>query len=94
MDTPEYLKSTVALIQRSFPDQLDEEQYFALLALLYDHMCDESLALTMHIITGRDPAAITNDIWGAGQRTVPDNILSDTQSRLDQAGFSAWLEEN
>ena len=69
---PDYLKKTVIMIQTAFPERVNKEQYFSLLYLLYDYMCDENLAIVMSYITGEKIATVTNDIWGVNQRTIVD----------------------
>ncbi len=76
---PDYLKKTVIMIQTAFPERVNKEQYFSLLYLLYDYMCDENLAIVMSYITGEKIATVTNDIWGVNQRTIESSYLLDTK---------------
>ena len=44
---PDALKSTYDMLAESFPDGINEEQYWIILYLLYDDMSDENLAIVM-----------------------------------------------
>lgn len=88
---PKHLKSTMVMIRTAFPNGVNREQYFSLLYLLYDYMCDENLANVMSYITGENIATITNDIWGINQRIIDSNCLSDTKDRLLKSGFASWV---
>ena len=90
---PDYLKKTVIMIQTAFPERVNKEQYFSLLYLLYDYMCDENLAIVMSYITGEKIATVTNDIWGVNQRTIESSYLLDTKNRLLKSGFASWVND-
>ena len=90
---PDYLKKTVIMIQTAFPERVNKEQYFSLLYLLYDYMCDENLAIVMSYITGEKSATVTNDIWGVNQRTIESSYLLDTKNRLMKSGFASWVND-
>ena len=90
---PYYLKKTVIMIQTAFPERVNKEQYFSLLYLLYDYMCDENLAIVMSYITGEKIATVTNDIWGVNQRTIESSYLLDTKNRLLKSGFASWVND-
>ena len=90
---PDYLKKTVIMIQTAFPERVNKEQYFSLLYLLYDYMCDENLAIVMSYITGEKSATVTNDIWGVNQRTIESSYLLDTKNRLLKSGFASWVND-
>lgn len=90
---PDYLKKTVVMLQTAFPNGVNKEQYFSLLYLLYDYMCDENLAIVMSYITGEKIATVTNDIWGVNQRTIESNCLLGTKNRLLKSGFASWVND-
>lgn len=91
---PEYLKSTVDMIKTAFPDGINKGQYYSLLYLLYDYMCDENLSIVMSYISGKNIATVTNDIWGVSQRALDRNCLLDTKDRLLKADFALWINES
>ena len=90
---PDYLKKTVIMIQTAFPERVNKEQYFSLLYLLYDYMCDENLAIVMSYITGEKNATVTTDIRGVNQRTIESSYLLDTKNRLLKSGFASWVND-
>lgn len=90
---PEHLKSTIRMIRHAFPCGIDENQYFALLYSLYEYMSDENISITMAILTGKNVATITNDIYKVAQTSGYGISLADTQIRLEKAGFSEWVKE-
>jgi hypothetical protein len=49
-----YLLSTYKLLQRSFPDGIEVQDYLPLLALLDDEMSDRNLAEVVAHYTGKD----------------------------------------
>ena len=91
---PEYLKSTLIMIQIAFPNGVNREQYFSLLYLLYDYMCDENLAIVMAYVTGKNTASVTNDIWGINQRIIDNDCLLDAKNRLLKSGFASWISDS
>jgi Protein of unknown function (DUF3349). len=91
---PDYLNNTVNMIKTAFPDGINQGQYFSLLYLLYDHMCDENLSIVMSHISGENIATVTNDIWGVNQRLIDNDCLLDTKDRLLKAGYALWINES
>ncbi|MCI8528257.1 MAG: DUF3349 domain-containing protein [Lachnospiraceae bacterium] len=81
------------MIQAAFPNGINKEQYFSLLYLLYDYMCDENLAIVMSYITGKKIVTVTNDIWRLNQRTIESSCLLDTKDRLMKLGFASWVND-
>ena len=90
---PNYLKSTISMIEKAFPCGMDENQYFALLYSLYEYMSDENLSIAVSIITGKNVATITNDIYKVVQTSGFGINLAETQMRLRESGFAKWVEE-
>ena len=91
---PTHLKSTVDMIELAFPDGVNREQYFSLLHLLYDYMCDENLSIVMSYITGESTAVVTNDIYGVKQRAVNNDCILAVKDKLVKAGFASWIAED
>ena len=87
---PAHLKSTVEMIELAFPDGVNREQYFSLLHLLYDYMCDENLSIVMSYITGESTAVVANDIYGVKQREVNNDSILAVKDKLVKAGFASW----
>jgi hypothetical protein len=85
---PEHLKSTWALLRAAYPDGIPDAEYFAVLENLYQHMSDRNLADVLAVFTGRDVAAVTNDVYavGAGRQATPD-VMATVRARLERVGF-------
>ena len=65
MTVPEHLASTHRMLVTAFPNGVAGEEYFATIALLYDHMSDRCLAEVMTLAFGRFEAKfpiVYNDI--------------------------------
>lgn len=91
---PAHLKSTVDMIESAFPDGVNREQYFSLLHLLYNYMCDENLSMVMSYITGESTGVITNDFYGVKQRAVDNDCILVVKDKLVKAGFASWIAED
>lgn len=90
---PNHLKSTISMIEKAFPHGIDEEQYFALLYSIYEYMSDENISIAVSIITGKNVATVTNDIYKAVQTSCHNINLAETQILLEKSGFSEWVKE-
>ncbi|MEG3848973.1 DUF3349 domain-containing protein [Microcoleus sp. herbarium19] len=89
-----YLSSTYKLIQRAFPDGIKEEDYFPLLALLYDEISDRNLAEVMAHSTGKDYSIVLNDVYSVGSTYAPDaKAIAKLKKHLLGCGYAEWLEE-
>ena len=78
----------VRVLERAFPDGLDEEAYPAVLATLYDDMSDEQLSRTVAHFTGRN----RHDVWNDIARVIADRLVmperrAETETRLRAAGW-------
>ena len=90
MKIPEYLKSTQAMISQAFPDGMDEESYWALIYLLYDHICDENLVLVLSTFVEKPWGVIANDIYKVNRFKIDEKILQKVKAGLDAHGFEEW----
>lgn len=89
-----YLLSTYKLIQCAFPDGIDSEYYFPLLALLYNEMSDRCLAQVISQYTGQDYYIVLNDVYGVGSTNVPSpEAIVKVKQRLLACGYEKWLKE-
>jgi hypothetical protein len=83
-----HLKSTYELINRAFPDGIDTESYFPLLALLESEMSDRNLAETIAYYTKRDYSEILNDIYAVKSTSIPSPLAIDKiKTRLLACGY-------
>ena len=90
---PRQLTSTVDLLRRAFPSgKLDNDEYDAVLEILYPHLADENLVIVMVDLTGRDAGVILNDVYRAGSvGRTPSVVRERVMKLLDSAGFDEWL---
>jgi hypothetical protein len=89
-----HLKSTYELINRAFPDGIDTESYFPLLALLESEMSDRNLAETIAYYTKRDYSKILNDIYAVKSTSIPQcEVINKIKTRLLACGYEEWLNE-
>ncbi|WP_019503797.1 DUF3349 domain-containing protein [Pleurocapsa sp. PCC 7319] len=89
-----HLKNTHELINRTFPDGIDRESYFPLLALLESEMSDRNLAGTIAYYTKRDYSEILNDIYAVKSTSIPSTeAINKVKTRLLACGYEEWLNE-
>jgi hypothetical protein len=90
---PRQLTSTVDLLRRAFPSgKLDNDEYDAVLEILFPHLADENLVIVMVDVTGRDAGVILNDVYRAGSvGRTPSVVRERVMKLLDRAGFDEWL---
>lgn len=93
MKLPDYLKSTLEMISQAFPDGINEESYWALIYLLYDHMCDENLALVLSALVEKPWGVIANDIYKADLLKIDEKVVQKVKAELDVYGFKEWKLE-
>lgn len=94
MRIPDYLKSTQAMLSQAFPDGIDEESYWALLYLLYNHICDENLALVLSTFVEKPWGVISNDIYKVNRLKIDEKIVQKVKAELDAYGFEEWKIED
>lgn len=95
MTVPDYLKNIFNLIQRAFPNGVPEDEYLALLSIIYPHMADENIVIVIQAITGGDEGAILNDVYLSAQKdAVNPSVVAAVQARLDRAGFATRILED
>jgi len=90
-----YLTSTYKMIECAFPDGIDSQSYFPLLALLYYEMSDRNLARVVAECTGKNYAVVLNDLYRVKLTDVPDDrAIAPVKERLLACGYSEWLKEH
>lgn len=95
MNIPPHLQSTFDLLTRAFGDTVEEREYMALLAVLGEHMCEENIGLAVARRFGRDAEQVTNDLAKVQSVRAPlPEAVQDVRTRLEKAGFEAWLGED
>ena len=90
---PPALGSTLDLLKRAFPTGLNDQEYPAVLELLYPHVADENLAIVIAEFTGISQDIVQNDVLAAGTRRTCDDVRASVARRLNVAGFDRWILE-
>lgn len=93
-NVPIHLQSTVVLLKKSFPTGLKENEYLAVIQLLYDGMSDRNLAEVLSFVTGRSYESCYNDICGVFHRTLEVSVYEFTKNRLYENGYADWIESD
>ena len=89
-----HLLSTYRLINCAFPDGIESEAYFPLLALFYNEMSDRNLAEVVAHYTGKDYSLVLNDVYWVKSTEVPEpEAVAKVRRRLLPCGYEDWLEE-
>lgn len=89
-----YIKSSYELIKSAFPEGLNIESYFPLLALLEEEMSDRNLAETIAYCTKRDYSEVLNDIYAVKSISIPSaKAVDEVKTRLLACGYEEWLNE-
>jgi len=92
---PQQLTSTVDLLRRAFPSgKLDNDEYVAVLEILYPHLADENLVIVMVELTGREAGVVLNDVYRAGSVGRQPSVARERVMKLlARSGFDEWLNE-
>ncbi|MFB0840764.1 DUF3349 domain-containing protein [Paenibacillus oleatilyticus] len=91
---PEHLERTCTMLNKAFPAGIGKEEYYPLLALLYEHLTDRNLAEVIVIVTGKDSAAAHNDVHRSVTTNRPGQESLDLViEKLMPHGYEAWLNE-
>ena len=91
---PEYLNSTFLLLSKAFHKQLKQDEYEAVMRILYDHMSDRSLAKIISYFTKKDYSFVLNDVYRIGSEYVlKKNVYNEVLQKLETAGFNDWIKE-
>lgn len=94
MNLPEHLQSTYRMLQKSFPESVNDESYRAILYLLYEYMSDENLSLVMSFLVNKPSYEIENDIYQIYYIPPDKETVSEVEQRLCRNGFKEWKKED
>lgn len=89
----EHLMKTVSLIKSAYSAGIPDDEYKAVLCILYEHMSDRNLAETMSFYTGRDYAIVYNDVLDVGSKKAAIQNTQLAMDKLINAGLLKWIEE-
>src|SRR5262249_1488074 len=86
------LLETETMIRAAFPSGIPEDEYFALLALLYEGMSFRTLATVMSYITGKPYPVVYNDVLGAvSEPELSAATIDQVRRKLQEHGYDAWV---
>ncbi|MEH1933577.1 MAG: DUF3349 domain-containing protein [Nostoc sp.] len=89
-----YLLSTYKLIQCAFPNGIETQDYFPLLALLDDEMSDRNLAEVVAHHTTKHYGIVLNDVYRVRTTDVPKaEAIDKLKQHLLVCGYEEWLKE-
>jgi hypothetical protein len=91
---PEHLRSTHTLLTDAYPAGVPDVDYFAVLALLYEHLSDRNLAEVVSLALGRDRGVAYNDVARclSTDQPTPESVCR-VKARLQEVGFEAWSHD-
>lgn len=93
-DLPKHLAKTCSMILSAFPHGISDKDYFPLLALLYDYMCDGNLAIVVSRLTKKHSGVAYNDVIRSVTTDMPpEEDIERVKSKLIPFNFKEW-EEN
>ncbi|MBV9387098.1 MAG: DUF3349 domain-containing protein [Chroococcidiopsidaceae cyanobacterium CP_BM_ER_R8_30] len=94
---PAHLVSTYQLLQRAFPQGIEEQEYLPLLSILYEEMSDRSLAQVIAEFTGKEYPAVLNDVYRVGAAEAfssrVEEVLKSVKQKLICCDYEKWLLE-
>ena len=90
---PAYISSTIALLQRSYPEGLLNEDIPYIFILLYEHMSDRNLATVLSFFNKTSPEEALNDIYLYSTMTLQKEKLTTIEAKLIANGLIEWVEE-
>ncbi|HAC62390.1 MAG TPA: DUF3349 domain-containing protein [Cyanothece sp. UBA12306] len=89
-----YLLSTYQLLKSAFPNGIDEQSYYPLLALLYEEMSDRNLAEVISQYTNQSYESVLNDIYRVASTDISSlEKISKLREYLLDYDYQKWLEE-
>ncbi len=90
---PDYLESTFKMLLCAFPNEVTDEQYWALLTILNETMSQRTLAHVVSILTQKHWFLVFNDVAGVGVDPPPaPNVIERVENRLRACGYEEWLK--
>ncbi|WP_375538956.1 DUF3349 domain-containing protein [Pseudomonas frederiksbergensis] len=78
------------MLNKAYPDGINERDYFPILALLYEFFSDRNLANLISNITKKDPDLVLNDIYASVSTKKPsDTEIQSIKTHLNKYDFSS-----
>ncbi len=96
-DIPDYLRSTHELLQCAFPEGIEVEDYFPLIAILRGegHMSFRNIAVVLSAIMHKPYIEAYNDASGFQSDDISDQgDIERVKRRLASCNYEQWLKES
>lgn len=91
---PKPLESTCIMLSKAFLAGIGDEEYYPLLALLYEHMTDRNLAEVIVLVAGKDRSVALNDVHRSVTTNRPGKEEVDlVKEKITPYGYETWLNE-
>jgi hypothetical protein len=84
---PSYSMTAYEQIKCAYPDEITENDYWELLAVLYEHFSFRGLATVMSGVVEKDYHFVLSDIYGAHEANIPFYRIESIRKRLSDCGF-------
>lgn len=90
---PPTLSGAARMLHSAYPGGMPDTAYVAVLALLYEHFSDRNLSELMAAVTGKDAAAVLNDIYACASSKPEPSAIAAARRRLERHGLQAVCAE-
>ena len=90
---PPTLSGAAHMLRSAYPGGMPDTAYVAVLALLYEHFSDRNLTELMAAVTGKDAAAVLNDIYACASSTGDSAGIEAARRLLERHGLQAVCAE-
>ncbi|MGJ8677925.1 MAG: hypothetical protein ACSHX0_10440 [Akkermansiaceae bacterium] len=92
-EIPNHLKSTIQLLERTFPDGVSSKTLPFLLKVLYEHLSDENLIVVVSNWLNMEEGFVHNEVYRCVSISDEDKNVIGCREALERNGFAVWLEE-
>lgn len=84
------LQNAENMLNEAYPCGINNEEYFSVLFLLYEHFSDRNLADLISNISGKDITLVVNDIYSSVSTKKPEiTTIELVKAKLKRYGFSS-----
>ncbi|WP_168208488.1 DUF3349 domain-containing protein [Janthinobacterium tructae] len=90
---PPTLSGAARMLHSAYPGGMPETAYAPVLALLYEHFSDRNLSELMAAVTGKDAAAVLNDIYACASSKPEASAIATARRLLERHGLQAICAE-
>lgn len=95
---PAHLLSSYQLLQCTFPQGIEDQEYLPVLSILYEQMSDRCLAQVIAEFTGKEYPSVLNDVYRVGAAeafsSLKEEVLNSVKQKLIHCDYEKWLLES